>query len=96
MLLRAGDFHGQFRGGGLDSAQDFARPQFFGEQGKETVLKIADRAEQIIPERGVVCVDAGIHSARASGRDRRDRAGDWRPGGDGIVSLERAPLHHRY
>jgi hypothetical protein len=45
MLLGPGDFYGQGCGGRLNSPQDFARPQFFGEQGEETVVEIADRAE---------------------------------------------------
>ena len=57
--LRAGNFYRQGCCGGLDSPQDFAGPQFFGEQREETVLEIADRAEQIISECGVI----GVHAA---------------------------------
>ena len=46
MLLRPGDFYGQGCGGGLDSAEDFAGPQFFVDLRKETVLEIADGAEK--------------------------------------------------
>ena len=43
---------------------------------------------------GLVCVDAGIHGPCASGRDRCAGTCDRRPGGDGIVSLERSPFHN--
>jgi hypothetical protein len=45
MLLRAGDFHREGCSGGLDSTQDFAGPQFFGDLREETVLEIADGTE---------------------------------------------------
>src|SRR5258708_5767528 len=54
--LRAGDFDGEFCDGGFHATQNFAGPQFFGEQSQKSVLEIAHSAEQIISKRRVICV----------------------------------------
>ncbi len=68
ILLRAGYFHWKRCRRRLDPAQNFAGPQLFGKQCKKPVLKIANRAVQIISKCTVVRVHAMFGEFAFDGR----------------------------